>query len=239
MIFSKQLAIECAELIDQLYRSNFEPTFNVLETDTQVQVAERTPGEVWVIFPGTASAQDWLTDLKVRKIAWGETRAHRGFATAFRSVAGPLLAHLKSARQIIITGHSLGGALATLAADLCSEAGLPVAAVYTFGSPRVGNGPFARAYNARLAHCTFRVVNARDPVPHVPWLLGTYRHVDTQVYLNANGFAVIAEPLRVAALELAQTLGTATQQQAARAALDVARPHHIGSYLQKLKGLHA
>jgi triacylglycerol esterase/lipase EstA (alpha/beta hydrolase family) len=158
---------------------------------------------------------------------------------AFRSVAGEVMTRVSGAASVTIMGHSLGGALATLCADFLATAGMPIANVVTFGSPRVGNGKFARGYNEELADLTLRIVNARDPVPHVPWMLGTYRHVATQVYLNNLGSAVMDAPLLVAAAELGQTLGSITTQQAAQAALDIAKPHHIGSYLGKLKALTA
>jgi alpha-beta hydrolase superfamily lysophospholipase len=60
---------------------------------------------------------------------------------------------------LFLTGHSLGGALATLAASRW-----PARACYTFGAPRVGDGAFARTLRAPL----YRVVNGQDVVPRVP-----------------------------------------------------------------------
>ncbi|MEN9406280.1 MAG: hypothetical protein RLZ12_564 [Bacillota bacterium] len=77
----------------------------------------------------------------------------------------------KQARNIIITGHSLGSAAATLLAFQLKTGGLPPRpdiSVYTFGSPRIGNVPFSAAYDRVLGNCTFRVVNANDIVPTVP-----------------------------------------------------------------------
>ena len=59
------------------------------------------------------------------------------------------------------TGHSLGGALATLAAyDLQAEFAFRKLQVYTFGSPRTGNHAFAHDYERRVPH-TWHVVNER------------------------------------------------------------------------------
>ncbi|HSU67742.1 MAG TPA: lipase family protein, partial [Tepidisphaeraceae bacterium] len=99
------------------------------------------------------------------------------------------LPHTSSAR-VWVTGHSLGGAMATLAALRLATEGLDVRGVYTFGSPRVGNDEFYAKYS--VPH--YRLVNNNDVVPHVPLettLVGlrlfTYKHVGTLEYLDRNG----------------------------------------------------
>ena len=59
-------------------------------------------------------------------------------------------------------GHSLGGALATLAAvDLARARKLPRLAVYTYGAPRTGNHAFARDYEATVPQ-TWQIINDRQ-----------------------------------------------------------------------------
>ncbi|MCK7478059.1 MAG: lipase family protein [Candidatus Moduliflexus flocculans] len=82
------------------------------------------------------NANFWLTD-------WTNgSKVHRGFKSALEEVWDDLFPYLKALQgrgcRIWMTGHSLGAALATLAADRYGE----VQGVYTFGSPRVGNGRF-------------------------------------------------------------------------------------------------
>ena len=70
----------------------------------------------------------------------------------------------------IITGHSLGGALATLAAFDLSKSGVISKSkmqVYNYGSPRVGNYEFVKAF-AQEGIPIYRIVNSKDPVAHVP-----------------------------------------------------------------------
>jgi triacylglycerol lipase len=239
MTFNPNLARECAEAIAAIYAGSIPPTFENAATDTQVRIESPQSGQYVIIFPGTASAQDWITDLKVRKVKWDVGRVHRGFAQAWNSIASSVRLAVSNAETIVVTGHSLGGALATLCALDLVECGCDVKGVITFGSPRVGNGAFSRDYNDALADVTQRIVNAGDPVPHVPWVFGTYRHVDTQVYLPAHGPAQIDEPIRVAAQEFAQTMATATQAETQKALFNIAQPHSINSYLMKLKGLQA
>lgn len=88
-----------------------------------------------------------------------------------------------------MTGHSLGGALATLfALELSSsqlaKQGAIFVTMYNFGSPRVGNKRFADVYNEKVKD-SWRVVNPRDIIPTVPRLMG-YCHVAQPVYLVAG-----------------------------------------------------
>jgi hypothetical protein len=72
-------------------------------------------------------------------------------------------------RKLYITGHSLGGALATLAALKLEMAGTSPEAVYTIGSPRPAGTAFASQYDGRLKDRTFTHINFSDIVPRVPF----------------------------------------------------------------------
>lgn len=136
-----------------------------------------------VSFRGTSSAQDVLTDLMAWRIRWHPGgRAHAGFAWALRRVWPALLQTLTHhSGRLVYTGHSLGGALATLAATL-----LPPAALYTFGSPRVGNARFADLLRG-VDHV--RTTDCADAVCGVPpaWL--GYAHTGRQLYVDRDGIA--------------------------------------------------
>ena len=88
---------------------------------------------------------------------------------------------------VFYTGHSLGAALATLAAARrFVEGKIPPAALYTFGSPRVGTTEFIRAFPPTFLHC--RVVNDQDIVPTVPpRTLNIYHHVGTLHKIEHDG----------------------------------------------------
>jgi len=79
---------------------------------------------------------------------------------------------VKKPYQVYITGHSLGGAIATLAAfDFVSTGLLPesrLAAIYTMGQPRVGNAKFAKAFMQMFGSKAARVNHDRDMVSHIP-----------------------------------------------------------------------
>jgi hypothetical protein len=136
-----------------------------------------------VVFQGTDPLRlaHWVIDLDARV----KDNLHAGFKRTVET-HWPLLARaieqeLKRDPQcrLLFAGHSLGGALAVLAADLSRARGHDVSAVYTFGMPRVGDARFAAAYNARLGRRTYRFVLGEDIVPTVPPPLARfdYRHV--------------------------------------------------------------
>ena len=162
-------------------------------TDTQGFVAVRRAGDEMdiavVSFRGTENVQDWMTNLRYSMAPVDSlppvanesaARVHRGFRDAFMSVKDQIDRYLPCAEglPIFITGHSLGGALATLGAAHLSGWGL--AGCYTFGAPRVGNKAFASSLRTPV----YRVVNPGDPVPHVPTPLRGYRHADDRRRLS-------------------------------------------------------
>lgn len=169
---------------------------------------------VVVAFRGTqvddfwATAVDVATDAKFIPVSDGAGgRVHKGFLQALGQVWGELSAHLRraeesggGARPVWFTGHSLGGALATLAAERAArELGSRVGGLYSFGAPRVGDGGFkARVVAQGLDAKTFRVVNDRDVVARVPPGV-LYRHVGRLKLIDAGGrlrHAAAADALR-------------------------------------------
>lgn len=152
--------------------------------DTEAFLAEG-PGYLVVAFRGSTSRVDVRTDMTVNKerveVAGhdGRVKVHRGIYEAFQRIGPALHQDLVIAdpgKPIFLTGHSLGGALALVGAAAFSGGdtlGERIAAVYSFGAPRVGGKDFPVVVKA--PH--YRMVNAGDIVPMLPpnWLSG-YRH---------------------------------------------------------------
>ena len=105
---------------------------------------------------------------------------HRGFDRAFDAVSEQVTQALaaRGAQPVLITGHSMGAALAVIAADhLLSEENLRATAVYAFGMPRVGDEDFSVRYNDTLGANTYRLVHGDDIVATVPPSRLGFRHV--------------------------------------------------------------
>jgi len=103
-------------------------------------------------------------------------------------------------KSLWFTGHSLGGAVAILAAAAAcfyEEPPMQVSGVYTYGQPRVGDSRFANLYNTQLKSKTFRFVNNNDVVTRIPsWAPNFFfAHVGQIKYLTADGDIVDLEKL--------------------------------------------
>ena len=151
-------------------------------------------------FRGTEQKlEDWQTDaeFKLVRSPTGAGNTHEGFTTqlekVYPEITDALKKHLANDTLLYVAGHSLGGALATLmAARIATDKVCGIHAVHTFGSPRVGDNEFGKAYELALGHCTYRVVNAEDLVTRVPprVIPGTdwrYDHVGQVVYFDSDG----------------------------------------------------
>jgi triacylglycerol lipase len=227
-IFSQATALYLARMTKRAYAHDLPIVGHLNRTDTQVYAINYSDHSE-VIFPGTDSAQDFLTDIRVKKYKWRIGRVHAGFRRAFESIFTPLANELKPGTRILLAGHSLGGALAMLAAYALLDNGYPIMGVYTYGSPRVGNGPFSRTYNSVLGHRTFRLVNDRDPVPRLPWVWGTYRHAGTEVFLPRDGGLEIDPPWYARAADKLADLAEPTPNQFVSL-----QAHALDSYIKRL-----
>ena len=108
---------------------------------------------------------------------------HNGFQTEVDKIwdkLETLIEKKPKKKPLFITGHSLGGAMATICASRIQK---DVTCLYTYGSPRVGSKKFVE--NCNITH--YRHVNNNDAVPTVPFLLLGYRHHTVARYINHYG----------------------------------------------------
>ena len=124
-----------------------------------------------VAFRGTISIGNWLSNFCFMQGKWPKGGlVHRGFRFAFSKLwreIEPLLN--RSDVPVLYTGHSLGGALATLAASI-----RPPLALYTFGAPRVGDSSFLKTLDSVA---TYRFFNKPDIVPTVPFTIDSMEYI--------------------------------------------------------------
>lgn len=130
---------------------------------------------VVIAFRGTQSDPDWISDAQVYQRAYPYVPksglVHDGFLSIYESCRDQIVETYKSIpkhKALYITGHSLGGALATLhALDMTVNAPFSQVVMYNYGSPRVGDTTFKRVYRSKVRY-SIRFVNTYDLVPKLP-----------------------------------------------------------------------
>lgn len=187
-------------------------------TDTQAFVAGKG-GHLVVCFRGTSSGTDALVDAKFLKTDafGGRGRVHGGFQNALESVWGQVesaVNALGAGKKIFLCGHSLGAALAQLAAHRLALGAFPVASVYIYGSPRVGNREFMEVYNELLGTKTFLHINDKDIVTRMPPAFLGFHHLDSAPRLFNEGH-VISRPSGIEEVQALrfEDLNAETQEQ--------------------------
>ena len=145
------------------------------------------------IFRGTDEIADWLDNLNIVPIPGPFGKVHKGFHDALMDVWPMMrqaIRRMRPSNQIYrplwLAGHSLGGALATIAASTLVDEDETFFGVYTFGSPRCGDKEFARVYKIEAGERTFRFQNNNDIVSRVPARAMSYRHVGKFVYITES-----------------------------------------------------
>lgn len=164
------------------------------KSDTQGFVATKDKS-IYVVWRGSESKKDFQNDASIDKVPFlndGE-KVHIGFKYCWESVLGDTYDAIDTAlenlqgktKDIVVCGHSLGGAVATLYAHSIKKhyADYNIKSV-TIGSPRVGNKTFKENYDSYDID-TFRVVHNNDLVTHTPYI--KFYHVNYQLRLDNNG----------------------------------------------------
>lgn len=172
-------------------------------------------------------------------------RFHKGFVDAITEIWPPLVTAVegevtKRDRPVWLTGHSLGGALALLAAWLLKRRFIAVEEVSTFGAPMIGNAAAREAFNREFAGRVHRYVNGRDPVPKLPALslvANEFVHVDRERLLGPHPMTGLGEMLgglvsRAAGGLLAGTL----LDDAWKGINDEVAMHFLDRYRELLRG---
>ncbi len=165
-------------------RFGFETCKFIEASDTQCFIAS-TKKAVLVCFRGTESIGDWLLNLRALTTRRPYGDVHTGFLRGLEFVQIQLESELEKLpnRKLLICGHSLGGAIGTVAAAEWVGR-FDVAGVYTFGQPGVGRRGFAAFMNQHYQGKFFRFVNNSDVVTRVP---PGYEHVGKLFHFDSRG----------------------------------------------------
>lgn len=181
---------------DAAYINHVEPVYALGFEEVQSFECERFTGyvastedAVVLCFRGTqlkfddlpnlwSTFQQFLTNFNYVQDKRGNYRIHHGFHRELNSIYDALpevlIEHGAQTKPFFVTGHSTGGALATLAARRLAEDGISVDAAYVFSSPRVGDGEFAESYPIPL----YRFEYMSDIIPHIPFSPSVMRIFD-------------------------------------------------------------
>lgn len=157
-------------------------------------------------FRGTDQISDWLDNVNIsrERTLFGEF--HRGFWRSTQDVLPDMIRkweELRSERRraaqekdsdelvvpqppLFLTGHSLGGAMTTIAAAYLANEDKPFLGAYTFGQPRSMTLDTSRLFNSWTTGRVHRFHNNNDLVPRVPGRLMGYSHVGKLVYITAK-----------------------------------------------------
>lgn len=193
--FSKALAIAAAEASRLAYnprrevreaalaRGGFTELAHLEQRSSVALILADPSGRIlFVAYRGTDEPEDWKLNLSLTPVPWGDGRAHRGFAAAHANLEATVAEFLSGRKEaIVLTGHSQGGAVASLAATR-----LRPAAVYTLGAPRAAT---ESAFAPLLGIPNFRIVNDLDPVPELPpgGPPFHFTHCGTRIVLGESG----------------------------------------------------
>lgn len=130
-------------------------------------IVRTTAAGLCVAFPGSDNADCWEADFDLLPVSVpGAGNLHRGFWDAWQAIAGDVIAAIGD-QPVTLAGHSLGGAIAVMAAIALTLAGKPPAAVYGFEPPRVSPDLSVRTLLANVPVRLYK--NGNDIVPDVPF----------------------------------------------------------------------
>jgi predicted lipase len=150
-----------------------------------------------VTFRGSYSVRNWIADLEIALVdttICSSCKVHDGFNQAWIERQSAIVDAVNSARAahpsyaLVITGHSLGAAVATIAGAYFRSVGVSCD-IYTYGSPRVGNDMFANYVSSTSQGSIYRITHLNDPVPQLPpggsiaWLTNYY-HTTPEYWLS-------------------------------------------------------
>lgn len=160
--------------------------------------AANDEGQAIIAFRGTQtdSFRDLLTDASFILENWDRPgRVHSGFSASLSSILAPIEQWLRDINpaRLLLTGHSLGAALATVLAARLADGAHPIELV-TFGSPRVGDEALAASLGSLTVR---RYVNCTDAVALLPPPL-IYSHVRGLHYIDRDGMIHVGDEPAIA-----------------------------------------
>ena len=159
-----------------------------------IQGYDKFTDTVFTSFRGSSNIHNWIENIQFRKISPynnSNIEIERGFYKEYNFIKKNIIENLSilskkyETNKLLITGHSSGGALATIMAyDILKQYNdYKIAYLFNFGSPRVGNKEFVEDFN-NYNITSYRITHYYDMVPHVPEEFLGYRHISNEIWYN-------------------------------------------------------
>jgi pimeloyl-ACP methyl ester carboxylesterase len=182
---------------------NKVPYFNLIETFWDNKTSTfcyfgryNNSNDYVLAFEGSQDNRDLLIDLQIAQLVpykhYPDAKVHSGFWKSYLAIADEVhkLLNIHNVKNLFVTGHSLGGALATIASlDIVEELGIKNVSMVSLGAPRVGNAGYADLY-ASMLNNYYRITHASDPVVHLPYMYLNYKHIPHEIFYPKRGSLV-------------------------------------------------
>jgi predicted lipase len=177
------IALDMMRYTEQIYKHERKLADIIVNSEKQY---------ICVVFRGTIEPLDWRRNFQFcqHKIT-NKIAIHKGFCkqlftnNLFVNVYSRLWILLEDnpKYRLFITGHSSGGAIATLFGYLISpEMGVRQLQIVSFASPRIGNLAFKREFYKRANLKHWRITNQYDCIPKIPYF--GFHHVGEEICIQ-------------------------------------------------------
>lgn len=181
MFLNMTLVNICLSLSSQAY-CDFYPYKYILydpKSDMRGFISHENDA-TFISFKGTSSFENWIEDLKIDLVPYKNGLVHKGFLEITQNLLNDTVNNIYECRNIILTGHSLGGAIALLMGIELNDMGYNVK-TYTFGQPKIGDNNL----NRMIGFQNYRFVHDKDIVPHLP-PFPEYQHQCNEIFQVGN-----------------------------------------------------
>ncbi len=187
-------------IIDTFW-DEFTSTFcyfgELTDTDDNTNTNTNTYKKYVLAFEGSQDLKDAKIDLNYSKLIpyknHPSAKVHGGFWTAYKSIQDEIYNLIKNhyVDDLLVVGHSLGGALATIASlDLVEVLGIPYVRMISLGAPRVGNLQYAVLYDSKVEEY-YRLTHGHDPVVHLPYRAMGFTHIGHEIFYPTDSLTYI------------------------------------------------
>jgi len=156
---------------------------------------------IYVVWRGTVLTDyvGWLENFDITQVPYLENgiKVHEGFLLNYQAVQAEARYMVQQTKikcplcdRVVVTGHSLGAAVATLnvldIADWLNFDSEKIS-LMAFSGPRVGNSKFSDYFSTKILD-SWRIVNGRDTVPHVPMEILGYKHISSEEWFDGENW---------------------------------------------------